>query len=73
MKYDHVFDLESDDSDMSYKEELLSIEIYDKLALARLRLADVKTGDPHYKLMMLQKTNGAWKITTISWGFGIIQ
>lgn len=68
-----IFQLDSDDSDTSYKEELQSIEIYDKLALARLRLADIKTGDPHYKVMLLQKTNGQWKITTISWGFGITQ
>ena len=66
-----VFHLDSDDSDMSYKEELLSIEIYDKLALARVRLADVKTGDPHYKLFSLHKTNNEWKITSITWGFGI--
>lgn len=66
-----VFRLDSDDSDQNYKEELLSIEIYDKLALARLRLDQFKREKPEYKLMTLHKANGMWKITSISWGFGI--
>ena len=42
-----VFRLDSDNADPNYKEELLSIEIYDKLALARLRLKQVlKIGLP---------------------------
>jgi len=66
-----VFQLDSDDSDMSYKEELLSIEIYDKLALARVRLQQFKSEDPDYKLMTLHKADDGWKITSITWGFGI--
>jgi len=66
-----VFKLDSDDSDQNYKEELLSIEIYDKLALARLRLDQFQRDLPEYKLMTLHKANGGWKITSITWGFGI--
>lgn len=66
-----VFQLDSDDSDTNYKEELLSVEIYDKVALARLRLDQFRREQPEYKLMMLHKANGVWKITSISWGFGI--
>ncbi len=69
---EYVFDLDSDDADTSYKEELLSIEIYGKLALVRLRLAE-NTGGRHYKLLTLHKTADEWKITTISWGSGITQ
>jgi len=72
-EYDEfVFDLDSDDSDTSYKEELLNIEIYDKLALVRLRLAE-NTGGQHYKLLTLHKAGGEWKITSITWGSGITQ
>lgn len=66
------FDLNSDDADTSYKEELLSIEIYGKLALVRLRLADLRGGH-HYKLLTMHKAGGEWKITTITWGLGITQ
>ena len=68
-----VFRLNSNDSDKNYKEELLSIEIYDKVALARLRLDQFKVKLPEYKLMILHKANGEWKITSINWGFGIKQ
>ena len=68
-----VFRLNSNNSDKNYKEELLSIEIYDKVALARLRLNQFKTKLPEYKLMILHKANGKWKITSINWGFGIKQ
>ncbi len=68
-----VFQLDSDSADPNYKEELLSIEIYDKLALARLRLDQFRTKLPEYKLMTLHKADGGWKITSITWGFGIIQ
>jgi len=67
-----VFDLDSDDSDTSYKEELLNIEIYGKLALVRLRLAEL-SGGHHYKLLTLHKIGGEWKITTITWGPSITQ
>ena len=66
-----VFRLDSDSADPNYKEELLSIEIYDKLALARLRLEQFRTEKPEYKLMVLHKAGGGWKITSINWGFGI--
>jgi len=66
-----VFKLDSDNADPNYKEELLSIEIYDKLALARLRLDQFQSKIPEYKLMTLHKADGEWKITSISWGFGI--
>ncbi len=66
-----VFRLDSDNADPNYKEELLSIEIYDKLALARLRLDQFQTEKPEYKLMILHKAGGEWKITSINWGFGI--
>lgn len=68
-----AFRLNSNDSDKNYKEELLSIEIYDKVALARLRLDQFKVKLPEYKLMILHKANGEWKITSINWGFGIKQ
>lgn len=68
-----VFQLDSDNSDINYKEELLSIEIYDKLAVARLRLDQFKSKSIEYKLMILHKADGQWKITSISWGFGITQ
>jgi len=68
-----VFRLDSDNADPNYKEELLSIEIYEKLALARLRLDQFRTKLPEYKLMTLHKTDDGWKITSITWGFGITQ
>ncbi len=68
-----VFRLDSDNADPNYKEELLSIEIYDKLALARLRLDQFKMKEPEYKLMTLHKFGDDWKITSITWGFGVTQ
>ena len=67
-----IFNLESDSADPNYQEELLSIEIYQNVALARLRLDQFRTDVPEYKLMILHKIQGEWKITTISWGFGVI-
>ena len=67
-----VFDLDSDEADTSYEEELLSIEIYGQLALVRLRLAEL-SGGHHYKLLTLHQIGGEWKITTITWGSGITQ
>jgi len=66
------FQLDSDSADPNYKEELLSIEIYDKVALARLRLDQFRSDLPEYKLMTLHKTSEGWKITSIAWGFGIV-
>lgn len=68
-----VFKLDSDNADPNYKEELLSVEIYDKVALARLRLEQFRTKIPEYKLMILHKADSEWKITSITWGFGIKQ
>lgn len=66
-----IFRLDSNNADPNYKEELLSIEIYDKLAVARLRLDQFNSEIPEYKLMTLHKTSQGWKITSITWGFGI--
>ena len=65
------FRLDSDNADPNYQEELLSIEIYDKVALARLRLDQFRMEKPEYKLMTLHKVSEGWRITSISWGFGI--
>jgi len=63
---DGVFNLNSDDADPDYTEELIGIEIYDKMALAKCRLLH---GDSsYYKLFTLHKMGGVWKITTITWG-----
>lgn len=68
-----TFQLDSDNADPNYKEELLSIEIYDTVALARLRLDQFRSELPEYKLMILHKVEEGWKITSISWGFGVTQ
>lgn len=67
------FNVDSDNSDPTYKEELLSVEVYQNVALARLRLEKKAKPDavPEYKLMTLHKTEEGWRITGISWGFGI--
>ncbi|WP_347925274.1 hypothetical protein [Pontimicrobium sp. SW4] len=67
------FQLDSSNADLNYKEELLSIEIYDKIAFARLRLDQFHSKIPEYKLMILHKVNDEWKITSINWGYGIKQ
>lgn len=72
-----TFNLDAAEADTTYKEEILSIEIYGKLALVRVRLelanAQLATNNSraHYKLFTLHKTDGKWKITTITWGSGI--
>ncbi len=68
-----AFQLTATAGDTMYTEELLSIEIYETVALARLRLASKRRPEAEYKLMTLHKTNGAWLITGISWGWGITQ
>ncbi len=70
---DSVFRLDSDDSDTNYKEELLSVEIYGRLAIAKLRLEQFRSKQIEYKVMTLHKTKDGWKITSITWGFGITQ
>jgi len=64
---EYMFDLESNDADTSYVEELLSVEIFDRVAMVRLRLAE-SSGGHHYKVLTMHKTNNDWKITTITWG-----
>ncbi len=59
--------------DTVYVEELLSIEIYETVALARLRLENQRRDEAEYKLMTLHKSNEAWLITGISWGWGVTQ
>lgn len=69
-----VFRPDDDNADPNYEEELLSIEIYDTLAMARLRLKQNYTPVPEYKLMTLHKTaESGWLITSITWGFGVTQ
>jgi len=58
-------------ADTLYTEELLSVEIYENVALARLRLDNQTRDVPEYKLMTLHKTDDQWLITTIAWGWGI--
>lgn len=67
------FRLVESKGDTLYKEELLSIEIYETVALARLRLDNVRREEAEYKLMTLHKTEAGWLITGISWGWGITQ
>ena len=62
-----IFDLNSAEADTRYKEEILSIEIYGRLALVRARLA-TNNDKAHYKLFTLHQADGKWKITTITWG-----
>lgn len=67
------FQLVATPGDTLYKEELLSVEIYETVALARLRLASRRRAEAEYKLMTLHKTRGTWLITGISWGWGVTQ
>jgi len=67
------FQLDSDDSDMNYQEYLISIEIYNTMAIVKLRLDQFNYEGDEYKVMTLFKTNEGWKITSIVWGFGIKQ
>jgi len=69
---DGTFNLDEAEADTSYKEEVLSIEIFGKVALVRVRMAEV-TGGQHYKMLTLHKIANDWKITTITWGLEITQ
>ena len=60
-------------ADTLYVEELLSVEIYENVALARLRLVNQRREEPEYKLMTLHKTRERWLITSIVWGWGVVQ
>lgn len=68
-----LFPINSNDADTSFKEELQSIEIYENVALARIRQQNIENEGVHYKLMLLHKVKGNWVITTISWGSSITQ
>lgn len=70
---EYLFPINSNDADTSFKEELQSIEIYENVALARIRQQNIENGGVHYKLMLLHKVKGNWIITTISWGSKITQ
>jgi len=66
-----TFRLVEGGGDTLYVEELLSVEIYETVALARLRLENQQREEPEYKLMTLHKTDDRWLITGISWGWGV--
>lgn len=69
-----TFEFVESSGDTLYTEELLSVEIYENVALARLRLENQRRRDEaEYKLMTLHKTDGRWLITSIAWGWGVIQ
>ncbi len=67
------FRLEESRGDTMYVEELLSVEIYETVALARLRLDNQRRDEAEYKLMTLHKSSDGWLITGISWGWGVTQ
>jgi len=68
------FRLDSDNADPNYVEELLSVDIYERVAIAKLRLKQNYSEVPEFKLMTLHKTDAeGWLITGISWGFGVVQ
>lgn len=59
--------------DTLYTEELLSVDIHENVALARLRLENQRRDEAEYKLMTLHKTSDGWLITSIVWGWGVTQ
>ena len=65
------FQLVESRGDTMYVEELLTVEIYENVALARLRLENQRRVEAEYKLMTLHKTSEGWLITGISWGWGV--
>jgi hypothetical protein len=69
----HTFVIKQGGADNSYNHELLSIDIFGQVASAKLRLENKETGKVEYKVMLLNKINTQWRITTISWGFEMIQ
>jgi len=68
---DGVFSFDQGDSDQSYTEELLDVEIYGNMALVKCRLNRINASKPSYKLFTLHKFGEDWRITTITWGYGI--
>jgi hypothetical protein len=69
----HTFVIKQGGADTSYNNELLSVDIFGQVASAKLRLENKETGKVEYKIMLLNKINAQWRITTISWGFEMIQ
>lgn len=65
------FEFYEGNPDTSYQEEILSIDIYQHVALVRLRLDFKDNPVSEYKLMTLHKSNSGWLITSISWGMGV--
>ena len=70
---EHRFELVGGGADTSYVEELLGVEIYEDVALARLRLDSQRRDEAEYKLMTLHRVDGRWLITSIAWGWGVTQ
>jgi len=70
---EHTFVIKEGGADTSYDHELLSIDIFGQVATVKLRLENKKTAKAEYKVMLLNKVKQQWLITTISWGFEIIQ
>ena len=68
---EYKFTFTEGNADTSYQEELLSVDIYENVALVRLRLAFKDKVIPEYKLMTLHKSTKGWLITSISWGMGV--
>ena len=68
---EHPFEIVEGGADTLYTEELLGVEIYEDVALARLRLENQRREEAEYKLMTLHKTEGRWLITSIVWGWGV--
>jgi len=68
---EYTFTFSEGNADKSYQEELLSVDIYENVALVRLRLAFKDKEEIEYKLMTLHKSSKGWLITSISWGMGI--
>ncbi len=68
-----TFVIKEGGKDTSYDHELLNIDIFENVAIAKLRLENKTTAKPEYKVMLLNKSKLGWRITTISWGFSITQ
>ncbi|MEO1631921.1 MAG: hypothetical protein AAFU38_14190, partial [Bacteroidota bacterium] len=67
------FQLVESRGDTLYTEELLGVEIYENVALARLRLENQRREQAEYKLMTMHRTSDGWLITSIVWGWGVTQ
>lgn len=70
---EYQFDLGTAQADTTFTEELQTVEIFDKIAVAKLRHIHEGVETPSYKVMLLHKIKGKWRITSIAWGNGIVQ